>query len=81
MILILYFYHLSRLIRNTNGLTTIQLLQHHHQESLAQNSLSPSPSPTSLSPPFHHLHLSKQEVKREHSDEDMMPTDLRKSYA
>lgn len=69
---------MSRLIRNTNGLTTIQLLQH---QSLAQN-VSPSSSPTSLSPPFHHLHLTKQEGTRDQSDEDMiMPTDLRKSYA
>ncbi|KAL7052229.1 hypothetical protein ACKWTF_004825 [Chironomus riparius] len=69
-----------RLIHGANGLTTIQLLRQ-HQESLSQGLLnshtSPSSSPTSLSPPIHHLSLHKEH--REHSDEDM-PTDLRKNY-
>ncbi|CRK99954.1 CLUMA_CG013251, isoform A [Clunio marinus] len=69
------------LIRGSNGLTTIQLLRQ-HQESIAQhlnNSQSPSSSPTSLSPPIHHLSLKKETSTRDQSDEDM-PTDLRKNY-
>jgi hypothetical protein len=68
------------LIRGSNGLTTIQLLRQ-HQESISQhlaNSKSASSSPTSLSPPIHHLSLHKDN-HRDHSDEDM-PTDLRKNY-
>lgn len=68
-----------RLIRGSNGLTTIQLLRQ-HQESISQhltNSQSPSSSPTSLSPPIHHLSLHKESSNREQSDEDM-PTDLRR---
>lgn len=68
-----------RLIRGSNGLTTIQLLRQHQEsisqhlanQQLQQQQSSPSSSPTSLSPPIHHLSL----YKREHSDEDM-PTDF-----
>lgn len=67
-----------RLIRGSNGLTTIQLLRQ-HQENLSQHlANSQSPSPTSLSPPIHDLSLYKDSA-RDHSDEDM-PTDLRKNY-
>lgn len=72
-----------RLIRGSNGLTTIQLLRQ-HQESLQQHlasSASPSSSPTSLSPPINHLSLMQKESRTD-SDEDNndMPTDLRKNY-
>jgi hypothetical protein len=69
------------LIRGSNGLTTIQLLRQ-HQETLSQHLAnqqqqhsSPSSSPTSLSPPIHHLSLYKDNSARDHSDEDM-PTDF-----
>lgn len=74
-----------RLIRSSNGLTTIQLLRQ-HQESISlhlanqqHQQQSPSSSPTSLYPPIHHLSLQKESSVRDLSDEDM-PTDLRKNY-
>lgn len=76
-------FHLIRLIRGSNGLTTIQLLRQ-HQESISQhlaNSKSASSSPTSLSPPIHHLSLHKESNRdRDHQSDEDMPTDLRKNY-
>ena len=80
----------TRLIQNNNGLTTIQLLQQHHQEGLTQNSIESPAATSSLSLPFHHLHLTKSSLKisevttkaeQQSDDEMMMPTDLRKGYA